>query len=86
MCHITGGGFDDNISRVLPQNLTYELNELKLPERCNFLMDKGNISLNEMKKVFNCGIGYVIITNKSIKDKLEKSSLNYIDVGFIKNI
>ena len=39
-----------------------------------------------MKKVFNCGIGYVIITNKSIKDKLEKSSLNYIDVGFIKNI
>ena len=40
MCHITGGGFDDNISRVLPQNLTYELNELKLPEWCNFLMAK----------------------------------------------
>lgn len=86
MCHITGGGFDDNILRVIPKNLTYQLNELKLPEWCEYLMNKGNISLDEMKKVFNCGIGYVIITNKSIKDKLEKSNLNYIDVGFIKNI
>jgi phosphoribosylamine--glycine ligase/phosphoribosylaminoimidazole synthetase len=65
MAHITGGGLKENISRVIPGNLTLNLDYDKikrnLPEWCIYIMKYSNISFDEMLNVFNCGIGYVLI-------------------------
>ena len=62
-CHITGGGIIENIPRILPENLTYEINftQLKMPSIFKWLQKKSCLNLSEMYQVFNCGIGMVTI-------------------------
>ncbi len=61
--HITGGGLLENIPRVLPKKLSAKLNtdSWQLPSIFQFLQDNGNIDMMEMYRVFNCGVGMVII-------------------------
>ncbi|MDG2395521.1 phosphoribosylformylglycinamidine cyclo-ligase [Candidatus Thioglobus sp.] len=61
--HITGGGLIENIPRVLPSNLAAKLNKesWQFPEIFNFLQKGGNIELMEMYRVFNCGVGMVLV-------------------------
>uniref|UniRef100_UPI0034DE984A phosphoribosylformylglycinamidine cyclo-ligase n=1 Tax=Candidatus Thiodubiliella endoseptemdiera TaxID=2738886 RepID=UPI0034DE984A len=61
--HITGGGLLENIPRVLPDDLAAKLDNTswELPEIFQFLQDAGNIELTEMYRVFNCGVGMVLI-------------------------
>ncbi|SGZ88846.1 Phosphoribosylformylglycinamidine cyclo-ligase [Bathymodiolus thermophilus thioautotrophic gill symbiont] len=61
--HITGGGLLENIPRVLPDNLAAELDDTswQLPDIFQFLQDSGNIEMTEMYRVFNCGVGMVLI-------------------------
>ncbi len=61
--HITGGGLIENIPRVLPGNLAAKLNKesWQFPEIFNFLQEGGNIELMEMYRVFNCGVGMVLV-------------------------
>ncbi|CAB9542332.1 Phosphoribosylformylglycinamidine cyclo-ligase (EC [Bathymodiolus brooksi thiotrophic gill symbiont] len=67
--HITGGGLLENIPRVLPSNLAAKLDNTswQLPDIFQFLQDSGNIEITEMYRVFNCGVGMVLIldTNAS---------------------
>ena len=60
--HITGGGFLENIPRVLPENVTAAINAKALPkpEIFTWLQQQGNISDLEMYRTFNCGIGMVL--------------------------
>ena len=83
MAHITGGGLIENIKRVVPDNLTVSINldKIDMPEWCNYLMKNGNISSEEMFKVFNCGIGFVLIVNENILNKLDLN--NVIKLGYI---
>ena len=64
--HITGGGFIDNIPRILPKNCkaVIEKNSWDRPAIFNYLQKLGNISEEEMYQVFNCGIGLVLVVNK----------------------
>jgi len=72
LSHITGGGFWENIPRVLPSTAQAVVNgeSWQWPEIFNWLQDNGNISTHEMYRTFNCGVGMVIVVPA---DKVEQS-------------
>ena len=76
--HITGGGFHDNITRIIPQNLYFELKEWEFPPIFQWIQRESNMSRKEMLKVFNCGYGMVIICDKELNLDEELG----IDLGF----
>ncbi len=63
LAHITGGGFPDNIPRVLPKSLGARIDLGKVPVLPVFkwLAGEGKIAQNEMLRTFNCGIGMIVI-------------------------
>lgn len=71
--HITGGGLVDNLSRILPKNSKAVIvkNSWEIPFIFRFIKDLGKISEEEMYRVFNCGIGFVIITEKNSLEEIE---------------
>jgi len=67
LSHITGGGIPGNTRRVVPKNLKININWKKweIPEIFNIIQESGKISDDEMRKVFNLGIGLIAIVPKS---------------------
>jgi phosphoribosylformylglycinamidine cyclo-ligase len=65
LAHITGGGFGDNIPRVLPADLGAEidLSVIPVPKVFAWLAAEGAIAGQEMLRTFNCGIGMVAIVD-----------------------
>ncbi|MBK6356707.1 MAG: phosphoribosylformylglycinamidine cyclo-ligase [Betaproteobacteria bacterium] len=63
MAHITGGGLLENVPRVLPENTVAELEKAAWPrpKLFDWMQAEGNVAENEMHRVFNCGIGLVIV-------------------------
>jgi phosphoribosylformylglycinamidine cyclo-ligase len=63
LSHITGGGFWENIPRVLPESAQAIINgnSWQWPEIFNWLQEKGNITTHEMYRTFNCGVGMIIV-------------------------
>jgi len=63
MAHITGGGLEENVSRCLPAGLQAHIdwNSWPLPEIFSKVMLAGEVPEEEMKRVFNMGIGYCIV-------------------------
>lgn len=76
MAHITGGGFYENINRIIPQNLNASINmgSWGIPGIFNFLKNAGSISKKEMFRVFNMGIGMVLIIDPADYEKVKKVS------------
>jgi phosphoribosylformylglycinamidine cyclo-ligase len=75
IAHITGGGFYENIERLLPRNLSCIINKnsWKVPSIFSLLQKYGRISEPEMYKVFNMGIGMVLfIQAKNVKKIMNK--------------
>ncbi|MCF8190848.1 MAG: phosphoribosylformylglycinamidine cyclo-ligase [Polynucleobacter sp.] len=70
MAHITGGGLVDNVPRVLPENTQAVLHRdsWQMPELFRWLQMKGGVADAEMVRVFNCGIGMVVIVSASQAD------------------
>ena len=66
MAHITGGGFQDNIPRVLPKCVNAEIDRAtwEVPTIFKFIQNQGKVDRDEMYRVFNMGIGYVIVIPK----------------------
>ena len=60
--HITGGGFWENIPRVLPEGTKAVIdgNSWQWPAIFNWLQTKGNVTTHEMYRTFNCGVGLII--------------------------
>lgn len=63
LAHITGGGFPENIPRVLPNHLAAEidLNAIKPPPVFSWLAKTGGVAANEMLRTFNCGVGMIAV-------------------------
>jgi phosphoribosylformylglycinamidine cyclo-ligase len=59
--HITGGGFPDNIPRVLPDSLAAEVNlsAIQVPPVFSWLAKTGGVAPLEMLRTFNCGVGMI---------------------------
>ena len=70
MAHITGGGLVDNVPRVLPENIQAILHRdsWQMPELFRWLQMKGDVADAEMVRVFNCGIGMVVIVSTDQAD------------------
>ncbi|MBB3314227.1 phosphoribosylformylglycinamidine cyclo-ligase [Rhizobium sp. BK181] len=65
LAHITGGGFPENIPRVLPKHLAAEidLTAVKVPAVFSWLSKTGGVEANEMLRTFNCGIGMIAVVS-----------------------
>ncbi|MEM9810981.1 MAG: phosphoribosylformylglycinamidine cyclo-ligase, partial [Pseudomonadota bacterium] len=72
MAHITGGGLIENVPRVLPDHLvaSYDETALTLPPLFSWLQEAGNLGLQELRTVFNCGVGMVLIAEPPKVDDL----------------
>mgnify|MGYP000909673578 FL=1 len=70
MAHITGGGLLENVPRVLPENTVAELEKAAWPrpKLFDWMQAEGNVAENEMHRVFNCGIGLVIVVTAADAD------------------
>jgi phosphoribosylformylglycinamidine cyclo-ligase len=71
MAHITGGGLTENIPRVLPDNVTaiVEKSSWTLPPLFQWLQREGQVADAEMHRVFNCGVGMVVIVSAADADR-----------------
>jgi phosphoribosylformylglycinamidine cyclo-ligase len=70
LSHITGGGFWENIPRVLPDNSKAVIDgkSWQWPTIFNWLQEKGNIDTYEMYRTFNCGVGIIMVVPQSDLD------------------
>ena len=72
MVHITGGGFYDNIPRVLPNQVEAQINfsAWEMPAVFPWLKETGNLSWEEMLQIFNCGVGYILVVAPEVADEV----------------
>ena len=68
MAHITGGGFYDNIPRVLPASVQAVVTfaSWEIPPVFHWLKEEGRLTWPEMLQIFNCGIGYTLVVPADI--------------------
>ena len=89
LAHITGGGFPDNIPRVLPKGLGARINLAAVPVLPVFkwLADAGGIAQNEMLRTFNCGIGMIAIVSAKDSDAVmqafTRSGEKVVALGYV---
>ncbi len=74
IAHITGGGIEGNLCRVLPDNLNAIIykNSWKKKAEMEFIIEKGEVNESEAYKVFNMGIGMTIVVSKENKNDIIK--------------
>ena len=74
IAHITGGGLLDNLPRVLPDGVVARIqtDSWRAPPVFRWLFEAGQISPNEMLRVFNCGIGMVLLIDAAATDTMTR--------------
>jgi len=74
MAHITGGGLPGNLPRVLPSNLdaVIDTTAWEIPPIFTFLQNRGDVEVDEMYRVFNMGIGYVLAVRPAFAESVVK--------------
>ncbi len=83
LAHITGGGFLENIPRILPDGVSVEINRGTWPELPIFGMMQrlGNVDEKEMFRTFNMGIGMIMICARGDKDGIANRMENCYEIG-----
>lgn len=85
IAHITGGGFYDNIERLLPEkcHVIIKKSSWKVPEIFNIIQKKGDVSEKEMYRTLNMGIGMVLIVRPEYAEKVKKALKGSVILGVI---
>ncbi len=75
LAHITGGGLTDNVPRVLPAGLAAEIRfgSWEVPAPYRALQEGGDVELEEMLRVFNMGIGMVLVVDREQLPEISKT-------------
>jgi phosphoribosylamine--glycine ligase/phosphoribosylformylglycinamidine cyclo-ligase len=75
LSHITGGGFTENVPRVLPKGVGcwIDASSFEFLPIFKSLMQLGRVDPHEMARTFNCGIGMVVVVAKDKVEEVEKS-------------
>jgi len=74
MSHITGGGIPENLPRCLPEGISVDVDYTSWtrPEMFNIIQSAGDIDEDEMKNVFNLGIGYCVVVPPEAEDDVKQ--------------
>lgn len=72
MVHVTGGGFDGNVPRILPAGVRARIDTLAWPrpEVFDWIREVGELPESELLRVFNCGVGMIVIVPPDITDEV----------------
>lgn len=70
MAHVTGGGIEGNTNRVIPDYLEVQWDLPPIDGIFKIIQETGNVSDEEMRRVFNCGIGFVLIVDNDFKNQI----------------
>jgi phosphoribosylformylglycinamidine cyclo-ligase len=90
LAHITGGGFFENIPRVLPKTCVAEIDLAAVPYRPVFawMQEVGGVDQREMLRTFNCGIGMIAVVAakdaKAVSASLKKSGETVVTLGSLR--
>lgn len=90
IAHITGGGLHENLERILPQHLHLDIepNSWEAPPVFNWIKELGEVDDAEMARVFNMGLGLVLVTSayfaESIRRMVEQAGFKSWIIGEIK--
>lgn len=89
MAHITGGGFLENVPRVLPDNLAARIDasQWELPALFKWLAETGKLTQTDLAATFNCGIGMIVVCAASqaeaIAQSLRESGETVFTIGHV---
>ena len=85
MAHITGGGYAENVPRVLPKGLNAEIDTRawQVPPIFRLIQERGGISAEEMYEVFNMGIGMVLMVAPADMDTVREAIPEAIRIGTV---
>ncbi len=87
MVHVTGGGFTENVPRVLPDTIkaVIDASSWSLPPLFGWLRDAGNLTPDDLAGTLNCGIGYIVICAaeqaQDIASSLRQSGETVYEIG-----
>ena len=90
IAHITGGGLLENIPRILPDILSAELNAARweCPDIFKWLKKTGNVNDTEFARVFNAGLGMILVVDQSLKNetvqRLTESGERVFSIGHLR--
>lgn len=81
MAHITGGGIEGNLCRVIPDGLCakIDLSKMKVLNIFKYIRNAGNISDEEMLRTFNCGVGFNLVVPQKDKASVMKHVKQFYD-------
>jgi phosphoribosylformylglycinamidine cyclo-ligase len=89
LAHITGGGFEENLDRVLPKNVdaVIDADAWQAPTIFGWLQRTGNVDTSEMRRVFNMGIGMAAVVSEfyaaSIASQINDLGIDCLPIGNI---
>jgi phosphoribosylformylglycinamidine cyclo-ligase len=85
IAHITGGGYTENVPRILPPDLTavFDTKAWAVPPIFQLIQQRGEIAAEEMYEVFNMGIGLVVMVNREEVEAVRSAIPEAIEVGRI---
>ena len=91
MVHITGGGFYDNIPRVLPDSVQARIDfgTWEMPCVFDWIRESGKLEWPEMLQIFNCGVGYMLIVAPDVADevvgRIKAMQMNAWSIGTVES-